>query len=270
VQSPEQIREHYAIERELADRLRTAPSKEARRRLYGVVYEERSRRIAHHPLVERAADPAARAAAAAPQVGLIRSFVSPGSAFAEVGAGDGAVAHGVAPHVASSTAIDVTDVLALPDDDARGFAFRVFDGFDLGLADLDVVYSNDVAEHLHPDDFLDHARAILRALKPGGRYLCVTPNRLSGPHDISRHFDDVPRGFHLREYTASELGAALKAAGFADVKVVAAVGGRRLSPLLGLWVVVPFERAVGRLPARLRRRAALGLAALKVVGVKAA
>jgi SAM-dependent methyltransferase len=203
-------------------------------------------------------------------VRLILPFVDGSSAFAEVGAGDGAVAYGVAPHVRSATAIDVTDALALPDDAARGFAFHVFDGFDLGLTGLDVVYSNDVAEHLHPDDFLDHARAILRALKPGGRYLCVTPNRLSGPHDISKHFDAEPRGFHLREYTASELGAALKAAGFADVRIVAAAGGRRLSPLLPLWAIAPFERAVGLLPARLRRRAALGLAVMKVVGVKAA
>jgi SAM-dependent methyltransferase len=270
VQSPEQIREHYAIERELADRLRSAPSKEARRQLYAVVYEERSRRIAHHPLVERAADPAARAVAAAPQVRLILPFVCADSTFAEVGAGDGAVARGVAPHVRSATAIDVTDALALPDDEAVGFVFRVFDGFDLGLTDLDVVYSNDVAEHLHPDDFLDHARAILCALKPGGRYLCVTPNRLSGPHDISKHFSDVPRGFHLREYTALELGAALRAAGFADVKVIAAVGGRRFSPPLPLATIAPFERVIRLLPARLRRRAALGLAVMKVIGVKAA
>jgi hypothetical protein len=59
-QTAEQLREHYEVERELADRLRRA-SKEERRALYGVVYAERSARIPHHPLVSAAADPEARA-----------------------------------------------------------------------------------------------------------------------------------------------------------------------------------------------------------------
>jgi SAM-dependent methyltransferase len=268
VRSAAQIREHYEIECELADRLRNAPSVEERRRLYGVVYEERSRRIAHHPLVERAGDEETRVRAADPQVRLLRSFASPSMRFAEIGAGDGAVAHGVAPFVRDATAVDVTDVLAITDDPSIGFSFIVFDGFDLPLREIDLAYSNDVAEHLHPDDFLDHARTVLRALKPRGHYVCVTPNRLSGPHDISRHFDEVPRGFHLREYTSSELGAALKAAGFSDVKIVGSFHGRRVSPLLPLAVIRPFERLVERLPSGLRVRLAPGLSLVKVVAIK--
>ena len=36
---------------------------------------------------------------------------------------------------------------------------------------------------------------LYRALKPGAVYVCITPNRLSGPHDISLYFDSVATGF---------------------------------------------------------------------------
>lgn len=264
-----ELREHFEIERELADRLRSAPTKEARRALYGEVYRLRSERIPHHPLVRQAHDATGRASAVAPQVRLLRPFVHPGVRFCEVGAGDGAVARALAPLVAQAIALDVTDALAVPDDAGVGFEFRVFDGFDLGVSDgsLDLVYSNDVVEHLHPDDMPDHARAVRRALVPGGRYVCVTPNRLSGPHDISRHFADAALGFHLREYTVTELAETLRRAGFTDVRIVLTVAGRRLSPLASARLLAPIESALSRLPPRARRGLARGLTAAKVVAV---
>jgi SAM-dependent methyltransferase len=259
----------YAIEHELANRLRDAPTKEARRALYPVVYQERSERIADHPLVTRSKDTTAMEVAAAPQISLLATFVRETDSFCEIGAGDGAVAHGLAPRVDRAIAMDVTDALAIPDDPARGYEFRAFDGFDLGLAnEMDVIYSNDVAEHLHPDDFADHAAAILGALVAGGIYVCVTPNRLSGPHDISRHFTSTPTGFHLREYTCRELAAKLRRAGFRRTQVVLSVNGRRLGPLLPIWPVAAAEAVIERLPQGLRRRLAPGLGAAKVVATK--
>ncbi|HWH13909.1 MAG TPA: class I SAM-dependent methyltransferase [Miltoncostaeaceae bacterium] len=259
-------RDHYAIERELADRLRHARSAEERRQLYPVVYRERSERIARHPLVERARDPAAQAAAAAPQASLIRSFVGPEDVLLEIGAGDGAVAHAVAPHVRRAIAVDVTDALAIPDDPSIGYEFRVFDGFSLDLEHaVDFAYSNDVAEHLHPEDFEAHCRAVRAALLPGGRYLCVTPNRLSGPHDVSRHFTAEPSGFHLREYTATELASALLRSGFARARIIVSVGGRRVGPALPVVVAACVEAVVARLPRRLRRAVGPVLAAIKVI-----
>lgn len=270
MQSEAQLRQHFEIERELAAKLRGAPSKEERRRLYGEVYRERSERIPHHPLVRQAADAESRARAAEPQAKLLRSFLGAGTRFCEVGAGDGAVARAVAPLVDTAIALDVTDALALPADEETGFEFRVFDGFDLGLpaGSVDLVYSNDVVEHLHPEDMLDHARAVRRALRPGGMYVCVSPNRLSGPHDVSKHFAESPQGFHLREYSATELATALRAAGFGRLMVFLSVGGRRLTPLLPAAVVRPVEAAIAALPRRLGRKLARGLAAVKVVAVR--
>jgi 2-polyprenyl-3-methyl-5-hydroxy-6-metoxy-1,4-benzoquinol methylase len=269
LRTAEELRQHYDIEKELADRLREAPTTEERRRLYSVVYRERAARIPGHPLVTRARDEAATRAAAAPHARLILTFVSPGSVVCEVGAGDGAVSRAVAPHVARAIAMDVTDALALPDDPGIGYEFRSFDGFDLGMPEaFDFVYSNDVAEHLHPDDFRDHAKAILSAIAPGGRYVCVSPNRLFGPHDISAHFTDEPTGFHLREYTATELAASLRAAGFRRTQIVLSAGGRRIGPLLPLWPITILEAAIERLPRRRRLRPARLLAAAKVVATR--
>lgn len=270
MQSLEQLREHYEIERVLAARLRDATDKSERRALYGVVYRERSELIPHHPLVAQARDADARAVAVAPQVRLLSRFVDRDSRFCEVGAGDGAVARAVGPSVRSAVAFDVTDALALPDDEAAHFSFRVFDGFELPLASdsIDVAYSNDVVEHLHPEDVRDHARSVLAVLRRGGVYVCVTPNRLSGPHDVSRSFSETAEGFHLHEYTVTELSRLLREVGFSRVKFLLTVGGHRLSPRLPTAAVTWVEAALAVLPRALRRPLATGLAAVKVVGVK--
>jgi SAM-dependent methyltransferase len=270
VQTAAELREHYEIERELADRLRNAVTREERRRLYGEVYRELHERLAHHPLVLQTQDALAQSVAAAPQVRLLRTFVSSKSDFCEIGAGDSAVARALAPYVRSSLALDVTDAFLTGPNTDGNFAFRVFDGFDPGLApgSVDVAYSRDVAEHLHPDDLIEQTAAIARMLRPGGIYLCVSPNRLSGPHDVSRRFDDFPTGLHLREYTASELAVAMRRSGFSDTKVVVSWAGRRLSPLLPVWIARWFEAVVAHLPRRARRSVGELLGAVKVVAIR--
>jgi len=64
-----------------------------------------------------------------------------------------------------------------------------------------------------------------------GIYICVTPNRLSGPHDISKYFDVTATRFHLKEYTNTELSDLFKEAGF--LKVRAYVGA------MGIYVRFP-------------------------------
>jgi SAM-dependent methyltransferase len=270
MQSPSELREHYEIERELSDRLREARSRAERRGLYGDIYRELGERVAHHPLVVQADDAAGQAAAGTSQVRLLRPFLTPQSVFCEIGAGDATVARTLAPMVRSSIAFDVTDAYLRGPNPDGGFEFRVFDGFDPGLppACVDLAYSRDLVEHLHPDDLYEQTTAIARMLKPGGMYICVTPNRLSGPHDISRHFDDTPKGFHLREYTSAELASALREAGFSDVRVLLSIDGRRISPLLPAWTATWPEALIAHLPRRVRRRVGRLLAAVKVVGIR--
>jgi SAM-dependent methyltransferase len=261
----DELRELFDVERELAGRLRAAGADE-RRSLYAEVYRERSVRLPQHPLVQQAADSVGRAASVAPQVRLLRRFADPATTFVEVGAGDGAVAKALAPSVAHAIAYDVTDAL-FGEPVPPNFEYRTFAGFELDLptGTADLVYSNDVVEHLHPDDLRLHAGEVRRILRSGGRYVCVTPNALSGPHDVSRWFADEPVGFHLREYTATELAGELRAAGFASVSVCATWKGRSLTPVLPAAAVRPVEAAAARLPRARRVRLAPALAAIKVV-----
>ena len=84
---------------------------------------------------------------------------------------------------------------------------------------FDCIYSNDFLEHLHPDDARLHLAEAFRVLRPGGFYLCYTPGRGSGPHDITKAF--YPQGFgfpacgsHLKEYTSRELIDLASSVGF--------------------------------------------------------
>jgi hypothetical protein len=79
-------------------------------------------------------------------------------------------------------------------------------------------------EHLHAEDAIEQLQNIYTALAPGGSHICVTPNKWTGPHDISRYFDDEATGFHMRQYTASELHSLFIEVGFSKIRLC--VGGK--------------------------------------------
>ena len=64
----------------------------------------------------------------------------------------------------------------------------IINGVDLMLENnsIDVVYSHQLMEHLHEEDAIDQLQSIYNALRPGGKYICITPNKVLGPWDISR------------------------------------------------------------------------------------
>jgi hypothetical protein len=74
---------------------------------------------------------------------------------------------------------------------------------------------------------------------------------LTGPHDISKYFDTCATGFHLREYSATQLAGLMRAAGFERVEAWTTRKGVSLLP----WAVAhTTEALVGLLPHRARRR----------------
>jgi SAM-dependent methyltransferase len=171
--------------------------------------------------------------------------------FLEVGAGDCALSIEVARRVREVYAVDVCSRLS---ENARfpdNLQLILSDGVSIPVAvnSVSLAYSYQLMEHLHPEDAVDQLRNIHKALAPGGRYLCVTPNRLVGPHDISKYFDEIASGFHLKEYTATELVELFRRIGFAEIH--AYVGGRSVLR----WVPVTiYEAALSRLPYGARRR----------------
>lgn len=264
-----QLREHYEIEKELAMRLRHA-AKAERRTLYNVVYDERIRRIPHHPLATQAADPVAQMRGALPQLRLLQPFLRKETVFMEIGPGDCALAFAVARQVQHVYALDVSDSLVNRVERPANFTLSISNGIDIPApaGSVHLAYSNQMMEHLHPEDAHDQLMGICRAMAPGGRYICVTPNRLSGPWDISRHFDQEATCLHLKEYTITEQAETFQAAGFRQVRVFVSYGGRHLSPQLPVAPIRWLEWGLAQLPHAHCRKIAHGLVAVKVVAIK--
>lgn len=251
--SREELEEQYVVERELAARLVEA-SREARRTLYSQVYDEFLRRVPHQPLARQRDDPAAQGHLVALQSQLLGPFLRPDTVFLEIGSGDSALARHLASRVKRVYAVEACREIVADLELPRNFHLIVADTppYDLPEERPQLAMSCHFIEHLHPEDALDHAVEVRRRLAPGGHYVCITPNRLYGPHDVSKYFDDEARGLHLREYTHGELGRLLLRAGFGRVEVLAGVGRppRRLP--LSLYRLI--EAAFQPLAPAVRRR----------------
>jgi len=247
MRTPDQLREHYEIERELASRLRQCAPHE-RLRLYASTYDELFRRVAHHPMLLRKKDPEATRSAIMSQLRLIRGFLRPDTHFLEIGPGDCSLSLAVAREVQQVYAVDVTELISSSAARPANFQLILSDGISIPVPQgaVTVAFSNQLMEHLHPDDALEQLRNVYKALGHGGVYVCITPNALSGPHDISRGFDRVASGFHLKEYTNGELYALFVQVGFSKVRAMVSVRGR--STLLPVWVCRIAEWLVHRLP----------------------
>ncbi|MCP2254590.1 Methyltransferase domain-containing protein [Prauserella aidingensis] len=135
-----------------------------------------------------------------------------GAVVLEAGCGEGYGAGLLADHAAQVIALDYDS--AAIDHVARSYpAVRALHGnlATLPLADggLDVVANLQVLEHLWDQyGFLAECRRVLR---PGGRLLVTTPNRLTFTPD-----SDTPLNpYHTRELSPSELDEMLRDAGFA-------------------------------------------------------
>jgi SAM-dependent methyltransferase len=246
----DELREHYEIERELAARLRRAGAQE-RSGLYAAVYDELFRRVPNHPQLRRRSS-RERALQVDRELYFLEPCLTGKSTFLEIGAGDLALAARVAKLVGEVHAVDVASEIAEVDLAAANVHTYLIDGCRLPLADetIALAYSNQLMEHLHPDDAAEQLREVFRVLRPGGSYLCVTPNRLTGPWDISRMFDSAPSGLHLREYSNRELGRLLGQVGFERIRAVVPAG--RAARQLPAALFDGLERAieaVGR-PAR--------------------
>ncbi|MBN1503478.1 MAG: class I SAM-dependent methyltransferase [Candidatus Eisenbacteria bacterium] len=270
--TPEQLREHYEIEKELAARLRSAPRDE-RRRLYGPLYDELFRRVPHHPQLTEKRDPGVRAADVARQMRFVRRFLTPDSVFLEVGAGDCGLSLEVAKVAKKVTAVDVSAEIAAGEGRPANFELVLSDGTNIPMpaGSVTLAYSKSTMEHLHPEDALEQLTNIHAALARAGRYVCLTPNRLSGPYDISRYFDDVATGFHLKEYTLTELAAVFRSVGF--TRLTAYAGGKGTYVRVPVFLVLLTERLLRALPPSWCRAAARtflmrALLGIAVVGVK--
>ena len=199
-----------------------------RKALYSRVYDELFSRVPDHPQNTWKNEPALQAARTARQARFLDRFLTADSVYLEVGPGDCHLALTIAQRVSRVYAVDVSELIAGNGELPANFKLIISDGvsIDVPPGTVRVAYSNQLMEHLHPDDALEQLGEIYRALGPGGVYVCITPHRYSGPHDISRFFDAEARGFHLKEYSYRELRELFRAAGFAATSPWAGFRGR--------------------------------------------
>lgn len=250
----EQLREQYLVEKELATRLRMSSAAE-RGKLYSAVYDELFRRIPHHSQLLNKASAEQRSKRIEQQLNFLAPWLQPQTKFLEVGAGDCALSFAVARKVAHVYAVDVSASITDNADKPQNFTLILSDGTSIPVADgsITLAYSNQLMEHLHPDDALQQLANIHRALARGGVYICLTPNRLTGPHDISQYFDSVATGFHLKEYTFRELIPLFRRVGFSSVSQCFRKRNARVR-IPGL-IVRSLERSIDALPRGARTRA---------------
>jgi len=248
--SPERLRHHYDVEKELGDRMRNS-TREERTELFSRLYGELFERVPDHPRLVRRETPEESARGVEARMAILRGHIDKDTTFLEFAPGDCRLAYEASKEVKKVIGVDISDQRAEGEDVPENFELVVYDGYQLDVepGSVDVAFSYQFLEHLHPDDVPLHMEMAFKALKPGGCYIFDTPHAFSGPHDISRHFSDTPQGFHLKEWTYREMFAVLKSAGFSRCYTFR----RRRARMTGWFnfATLGIERIVGLLPKKI-------------------
>lgn len=272
LRTEQQLWEQYQVEKELARKLRQAP-KEERRGLYASLYDELYRRISHHPQVIRKQASQELPENVIKQRKFLRPFLNQKTIFLEVGAGDCALSLEIAKSVKQAYAVEVSEMITKDLHKPPNFELVLSDGCSIPVPPdhVTLAYSHHLMEHLHPDDAFEQLRNIYTALVDRGVYLCITPNRMNGPHDISRYFDTEATGFHLKEYTITELKRLLRRVGFRKIKMLALIRGKY--HIFPLFLSSFTELLLRMLPPGLSRKVAAKfplklLLAIRLVAIK--
>ena len=267
------FKEHYDIEKELAQMLRDSERPE-RQSLYYYVYSEVAKRVPYHPMLITNADLNARLKSAMSQFAILKRYINKEAIFLEIAPGDGALVLYAAPFFKKVIALDIAKKI----DDKNSasvdnFELIIYDGVNIDLPEnsIDIIYSHQLMEHLHPEDAVLQLKCIANALKLKGSYICTTPHRFSGPHDVSKYFDRISKGLHLKEYTNRELFHLFKYSGFSRIEFIMKI--KKRSIVLPSWAVISIEILVEIFPYGLRKfissskvfRALLGII---IVGTK--
>lgn len=264
---PERLRAHFVLERDLARRLKSV-SKAERAAIYTEVYNELFRSLPDHPQHSKRNQPSGRDVRQ--PLAWLRPFLDRDSSFVEIGCGDAAASFALAEHTREVIGADVQQDLIDFSKAPSNFRFvKVVDGTTLPLpsASVDVVSSDQLLEHLHPEDAIAQLREVARILKPGGVYVCTTPSAATGPHDITMYFGYCATGLHLHEYTYRELQALFRAAGFTRLQPAVRMRGRQA--IVPLWLLISIEWLFLRLPRSLRTRLAAARSVQSVFGINA-
>lgn len=261
--------QHFVLEKKLANELRNS-NLQQRRSLYMRVYNDL---FTTFPEITHNVD-ATIDQRLGWQLKFLGRLFDKNKVFMEIGSGDCLLAKELTKHFKKVVAFEVADAIPFVAGTPDNFELKIFNGFDMKEepASYDIIYSNQVFEHLHPDDTIPLLQSYHKFLKTDGHLVIVTPNRLTGPHDVSRAFCEDAEGFHLKEYTYKELKAQLQATGYKKIRGY--VGHKKLGYFgLGISWLVAAEKCFNILPGFIKKRVKhssvlFNLFGLKITAVK--
>lgn len=123
--TPDRIIAHYTLEKEIADGLRNSTKEQRDAGLYQKSYDRLLSELADHPrkTLHSGATAARMQAYVERQAQMLAREVGPGDVFMELGGGNCKVALLLAPHVAKSIVVDVSDALVPETIEAPNFEF---------------------------------------------------------------------------------------------------------------------------------------------------
>lgn len=252
----EQIRKHYEVEKSLAKKLLNS-SREERILIYKTMYDELFAKIPNHPRLRRRKDLKGIRKVIQYQIKIFNKVVknvNASTVLLEFGPGDCAFSFEMCKYVKKVFSVDISNQVSDINEIPENFELIIYDGYHLQIPSksIDVIYSNQLIEHIHPDDISIHFQLAKQLLKKNGKYIFLTPHRFSGPHDISYYFSDEAEGFHLKEWTYKEISQVLKRVGYSNWKMYWKIKGTVI------WIpnviMLSFEKLVGYLPRKIQRK----------------
>ena len=245
--------QQYLLEKELGNLILNTPQ-ENRRGLYRAVYK----RFYEELPAERKAllfrSEAQKKVVSDLKFKLVKPFLSSADlTFMEIGAGDNHFLNHLAKCLRQLISIEAADDM-IPYSDHENISVIIddFPPYNVGSNSVDLAFSSHFIEHLHPEDAYLHMLDFKRILKVNGYYICITPNKIYGPHDISGYFSQEAEGLHIKEYTYSSLTSLFRKAGFRNLRSVAKIGETpsKFKLIQKIWL----ERLILALPFQQRRK----------------
>lgn len=238
------VRQHYLLEKKLAQRILKSSS-ETRSQVTIEAYDELFSSIPWHPSLSVSEEKVLRRLAE--KQTHFEHLVGINSDVLDIGTGTGYWIRYLSKKGKGRCAgVDISGtILRKRPDDPPNLELRIMDAvrLDYPADTFDIALSSQLIEHLHPDDVERHLASVYRVLREKGVYAFDTPSQLNGPHDVSKYFDEVATGFHLKEWTYEELASQLKRVGF-----------RRIRTMSLPWSLVkrwPYLRTLGTVPVSL-------------------
>jgi SAM-dependent methyltransferase len=210
----ENVRAHLQLEAELTDRLLNSAQEER----FDIFVDAYTRLYAELPWLNKISEPSTEHDLLA-----WKALIGSQKRVYEIGSGRGRLIKYLALQGNECVATEITRERGarFVNNPIANMTWHQTDGVHLSEFEnegfYDYVISDQVFEHLHPDDHRTHFLEARKILKSGGAYILRAPHGSAGPHDLSRVVGStIPVFMHLFEPRYVDLSRLMKLANFAQ------------------------------------------------------